>query len=326
MKLNKMREEIADYFIAGLKKNTLPWRQDWSSVPVLPVSAVTGIPYKGLNSFWLHVVSSEKNYKDPRWCTFKQANDNGWRIRKGENGTKIEFWSLYDRETKKTLSYEQVKLLERTLSKEAYQNRLLPVSKVYIVFNAEQIEGIPELAIEHYLLDEASIVAIRSRLLSGMNVGFVEGEEQAYYASSKDEIHMPDINRFRSEYSYLATFFHEASHATGHKSRLNRDMTGGFGSETYAKEELRAEVSSAFTAQAVGISQQNMEHLENHSAYIKAWISILENNPNELFTAIKDAEKISGYLLEKGELNPEKKNRLFQSKPDTPKKKTGRCR
>lgn len=126
---------------------------------------------------------------------------------------------------------------------------------------------------------------------------------------------MPDIDRFRNEYSYMATFLHEASHATGHKSRLNRDLTGAFGSPEYAKEELRAEISSAFTSQALGLSQSDMEHMENHKAYIQNWIAALEQNPNELFAAIKEAGKISDYLLEKGDfLTVQKKQEQRQEK------------
>lgn len=155
----------------------------------------------------------------------------------------------------------------------------------------------------------------RDKLIVAMNLQFKSGEEAAFYRPSEDCIHMPDIDRFRNEYSYMATFLHEASHATGHKSRLNRDLTGAFGSPEYAKEELRAEISSAFTSQALGLSQSDMEHMENHKAYIQNWIAALEQNPNELFAAIKEAGKISDYLLEKGDfLIVQKKQEQRQEK------------
>ena len=183
------------------------------------------------------------------------------------------------------------------------------------VFNAAQIEGIPELVIEHHNLDEDMLMEKRDKLIAAMNLQFKSGEEAAFYRPSEDCIHMPDIDRFRNEYSYMATFLHEASHATGHKSRLNRDLTGAFGSQEYAKEELRAEISSAFTSQALGLSQSDMEHMENHKAYIQNWIAALEQNPNELFAAIKEAGKISDYLLEKGDfLTVQKKQEQRQEK------------
>lgn len=101
----------------------------------------------------------------------------------------------------------------------------------------------------------------------------------------------------------MATLLHEAAHATGHESRLNRDMEGAFGSPEYAKEELRAEIASAFTAQILRIDYSQNDYMENHEAYVQNWISVLENEPNELFAAIKDAEKISDYLIEKGEFS-----------------------
>lgn len=104
--------------------------------------------------------------------------------------------------------------------------------------------------------------------------------------------------------AYACTFLHECGHATGHPSRLNRDMSGGFGSESYAREELRAEIASAFTAQAIGLhltDEQLQPHMELHKAYIQSWASALQDAPGELFRAIKDAEKISDYLIEKGE-------------------------
>ena len=101
--------------------------------------------------------------------------------------------------------------------------------------------------------------------------------------------------------SYMSVFLHEAAHASGAAHRLNRDLTGSFGSESYAKEELRAEIASAFTASATGINYEQAPQMENHTAYVQNWISVLQNNPNELFRAIKDATKISDYLIEKGE-------------------------
>jgi len=119
----------------------------------------------------------------------------------------------------------------------------------------------------------------------------------------------------------MATLLHEAGHATGHISRLNRDMTGVFGSPEYAKEELRAEIASAFTAQELGLDYKQNEHMENHEAYVQNWIDVLENEPNELFAAIKDAEKISDYLIEKGEFGLEEtemsKDASFMKHMDT---------
>lgn len=179
---------------------------------------------------------------------------------------------------------------------------------MYSVFNAEQIDGISKYEAKKYDLDTERIMHIRDNLINNMNVGYSEEGDKAFYNPKHDRIVIPEMDRFETEYDYMATLFHEAGHATGHESRFNRQIANMFGSPEYAKEELRAEISSAFTAQAVGITYEQNSHMENHKAYIQSWISALKNNPNELFLAIKDAEKISDYLIEKAEVEKEMSN------------------
>ena len=185
---------------------------------------------------------------------------------------------------------------------------------MYSVFNAEQIDGISKYEAKKYDLDTERIMHIRDNLINNMNVGYSEEGDKAFYNPKHDRIVIPEMDRFETEYDYMATLFHEAGHATGHESRFNRQIANMFGSPEYAKEELRAEISSAFTAQAVGITYEQNSHMENHKAYIQSWISALKNNPNELFLAIKDAEKISDYLIEKAEIEKELTNEI--SKPE----------
>lgn len=302
MKLNKMREEMSKAFLEALKQDEIPWRQQWASASMTPRNAVSHAEYHNSNALWLACRMRQKGYEDPRWCTYNQASNQGWKVRKGEKGTKIEFWSLYDKEEKRTLTTKEAEKIKQEM--EDWTNRIKPVANVYTVFNAEQMEGVPELQIEHHELDSASFIAKRDLLIENMDVTLQEGQEGAFYNSQKDVIHMPDVDRFENEYAYISTFLHEAGHATGHESRLNRDMTNAFGTAAYAKEELRAEIASAFTAQTLGIDTQNKEHMENHKAYVQNWVSILEEKPEELFAAIRDAEKISDYLIEKGEFEP----------------------
>lgn len=301
MKLNKMREEMTASFLAALKEEKMPWHKEWSSINGRPRNAINGSHYRGINAFWLAFVQENKEYTDPRWCTYNQAKAQGWQVRKGEKGTKVEFWSMYDTETKEKITKQQAEELQKQLSKEDFYDRIKPISNVYTVFNGEQIEGIPEITVERHMLDEQSLMEKRDILLKNMGVGFQEGKEGAFYQSKTDVIGMPDIERFENEYAYLSVMLHEAGHATGHESRLNRKLGNAFGSPEYAKEELRAEIASAFTAQALGIDARNQEHMENHKAYVQSWIEVLEKNPEELFAAIRDAEIISDYLIEKGE-------------------------
>ena len=309
MKLNRMREEMINSFIDCLKKDTIPWHRSWSAKQ-RPFNAVTNTTYRGVNSLWLSYNQFAREFEDPRWCTFKQAQTQGWKIKPGSKGTRVEFWSLYDTEEKRKLTQREAKQLSDELTLEEFKNRVKPISNVYTVFNGEQIDGIPKYEEKTYELNTEELLQKRDTLLKNMNVDFSEGGDKAFYNPSCDRITLPEMNRFETEYDYMATLLHEAGHATGHISRLNRDMTGVFGSPEYAKEELRAEIASAFTAQELGLDYEQNEHMENHEAYVQNWIDVLENEPNELFAAIKDAEKISDYLIEKGEFGLEKETEM----------------
>ena len=305
MKQNKMREEMKDAFINALKEEQIPWQCDWSRTG-RPENAVTGRPYRGVNSVWLSYAQGEKGYRDPRWCTFKQAQEKGWKVKKGEKGTRVEFWSLYDTETKQKISNRQAADLKEQLGDDFY-GQVKPISSVYTVFNAEQIEGIPERAAEKAqpVLPEEMLAEKRDVFLKNMGLSFQEGGDKAFYSPGKDQITMPEMGRFRSGYGYMSTFLHEAGHATGHESRLDRAVKNSFGTPDYAREELRAEIASAFTAQELGLPGTDAA-FTNHKAYIQDWIMVLEKDPGELFAAIRDAEKISDYLLEKGEFDIDK--------------------
>lgn len=319
MKLNRMREEMINSFIDCLKKDTIPWHMAWSTDR--PVNAVTNTRYRGINKMWLSFIQKMEGWEDPRWCTFKQAQTQGWKIKPGSKGTRVEFWSLYDTEEKRKLTQREAKQLSDELTLEEFKNRVKPISNVYTVFNGEQIDGIPKYEEKTYELNTEELLQKRDTLLKNMNVDFSEGGDKAFYNPSRDRITLPEMNRFETEYDYMATLLHEAGHATGHISRLNRDMTGVFGSPEYAKEELRAEIASAFTEQELGLDYEQNEHMENHEAYVQNWIDVLENEPNELFAAIKDAEKISDYLIEKGEFGLEEtemsKDASFMKHMDT---------
>ena len=301
-KLNKMREQIANEFIAALQKDEIPWHQDWHNIGGAPHNAVTGRAYHGLNYFWLSCVAMQKNFSDSRWCTFNQAKAKGWKVNKGEKGTRVEFWSMFDTEEKRKLTTAEVEKLRKSLTDEEFAERVKPVSNVFTVFNGDQIDGIPELPkAERTEFSSVELLAARDKLLENMRLELREGGNRAYYSPSEDYVRMPTVEQFDDTYSYMSVFLHEAAHASGAAHRLNRDLTGSFGSESYAKEELRAEIASAFTASATGINYEQAPQMENHTAYVQNWIKVLENNPNELFRAIKDATKISDYLIEKGE-------------------------
>lgn len=302
-KLNKVREELSQRFVEALSMGELPWHSCWQQT--LPQNAVTGRKYHGLNALWLSYLAEKKGWTDPRWATYKQASEKGWQVRKGEKASYVEYWAYYDKEKKKLLSWPDARQIFREDPAYAEKNLQLS-SRVFAVFNGAQIDGIPEIP-QSRGTDIGAIRRQRDTLIANMGIGYREQGQSAYYSLGSDTVTLPLEASFDSTYGYMATFLHECGHASGHPDRLNRDLTGGFGSESYAKEELRAEIASAFTAQALGltVSEQDRElETKQHMAYIQNWAQAIKDAPEELFKALKDAEKISDYLIEQGEFQP----------------------
>lgn len=317
-KNNKLREELAATFIQALEQKQLPWRALWTS-SVKPYNVISKKSYKGINAFWLSYIAEHKGYKDPRWCSFKQAQDKGWKINKGEKGSYVEFWSIYDSKTNKTISFEEA---DKIAAENPEREKDLKIFfRNAVVFNAEQIDGIPKLELQEAqnTLDIETIKGQRDTLFKNMNLGFKEGGDQAYYQPASDTVTMPPVGKFESDYAYMSVMLHECGHATGHESRLSRPLLNLFGTDAYAKEELRAEIASAFTAQELGFGANEKAlnaAMDNHKAYIQSWVQQLKEKPDELFKAIKDAEKISDYLLEKGEFKQLKTEKAKEQAQD----------
>lgn len=301
--MSKVREELAQTFLAALNQGQLPWRKCWSQA--LPVNAITGKTYHGINTLVLSYYGDRRGYTDTRWCTYNQAQDKGWQVRKGSKGVRIEYWACYDTKEKKLLSWDDVR--RKRVSDPDYEKYLQLRCRTYTVFNGEQIDGIPEPE-QQPSTDIGTLREQRNTLIRNMGIGYEEHGIRAYYSPGMDTVTLPPEATFDDTYSYMATFLHECGHATGHESRLNRNLIGGFGSESYAREELRAEIASAFTAQSLGLQltdEQLRYQTDQHTAYIQSWAGILKDSPEELFRAIKDAEAISDYLIEKGEFQME---------------------
>ena len=298
----KARNALVETFMKALEEEKIPWRKCWNAAPL---SFSTGKPYRGINNLMLSYVADEKGYKDTRWMTYKYAQDHGWQVRKGEKSVRVEYWTYYDTQLKKKLDQAEVARIQREEPDRLKDIRL--ATYTYNVFNVEQIDGdIPPLKQEESRINVEQLTAQRDRFLAYLGVAFREGGDRAFYSLGLDEIHMPYADTFTSDYAYICTLLHEAGHATGHPCRLNRNtLANGWGSLEYAKEELRAEIASAFTAQALNIPLTEAEvdiQLQNHTAYLQSWIEVLAKDPNELFAAIKDADKIADYLLDNGRL------------------------
>lgn len=294
--LNKARQRLIDEYLKALNEDKIPWQQEWESYNK-PFNAITNKNYRGMNRLLLSYVSDIFNYDDPRWLTFNQAAKNGWNIMKGSKGIPIEYWSIYDRLQKKNINIKEAD--EIISGNEERKNDMVWKSRVYTVFNAKQVEGILEYEKVIYKIKDPQ--PFIDYLIKEMKVGYEETGSRAFYNSKEDKVTIPPSISFRDTYSYHATRLHELAHATGHSSRLNRQLANAFGSAEYAKEELRAEIASSFIAGDL-LLEFDEQHLKNHKAYIQSWISVLKDDPNELFRAIKDADKIYDYVIKTGKL------------------------
>lgn len=307
MKLNKAQQELVSKIIDSLEKDDLIWRKGWQSMHGdRPYNLKSNHSYSGMNLFILTLESLENDYVDPRWMTFQQAKEAGYNVKKGSKSTTLSYYSLYDPEEKKVISkseYMQMDILERP--------RIKSINKCFSVFNAEQIEGIDllERKENNTLLTNSIATTFIDKLQEELKINVVHSGDSASYYPTLDKIVMPSINAFESEDGYYSTLLHEFSHATAHESRLNRELeTFDKKSNEYAKEELIAEISSAFLSIDLEMDISNIQ--DNNIAYCQSWAKQIKEDPQYLFRCITEAQKAYTYLLEKGKFNLIKANHI----------------
>ena len=300
MHLNKAREKLIQMYTDSLKENILPWEESWDiDYRFHHHNPISNVNYHGVNERLLNILAITRGYKDPRWLTFNQIKDQGWTLEDAKGkGVPVEYWSVYNTITKKTVSLAEY---NKAISNDPdSKSNYKIIDRTYYVFNATHINGIPELQLDDQKLKLKDPSPFIDNLIKNMGVNYIEKGNRAYYNSHQDVVTVPMSHQFHTQYDYDATRLHELCHATGHFSRLNRNITNSFGSFDYAKEELRAEISASLLAQDISVSASQMQ-LDNHKAYIQSWIQTLNDDPAELFKAIKDAEAITDYVMEKGE-------------------------
>ena len=305
-KLTPQRKQLVDQVLANLEKGNLFWTQGWVAAGA-PESAVTGKKYRGINNLYLSLVAMAENYGDNRWATFRQMEEKGWTFKKDEEGhtlgkgksVSVEYYEMRDKETKRRFDRSVLDGMTFDEQREYMDKNVYWLRKFYRVFNCSLMDGVP--AKEMPTIDVNDRIEKAEAILDYWNANeskIVYGGSQAFYRPSTDEVHLPEREKFKSTQSFYDTAFHEIGHSTGHQSRLNRDLSGGFGSQSYAMEELRAEIASIFMAQDLGI-EPSEDRLQNNAAYIQSWKDEIKENPNALFTAIADAGKIARYVSSK---------------------------
>ena len=305
-RLTPQRKQLVDAVLKNLENGVGLWKQGWSGGGA-PVSAITGKRYNGVNRIFLMLASMERGYSDNRWLTYKQMEDKGWSFKTDAEGRSlgkgagvaIEYFELRDKQTKQPFDRHTLDGMTADERNEYMDENVYPLRKYYRVFNGDVIEGIPaQKKGEHdttgYNARAENLISYWSETESPIRYG----GSAAFYSPQTDEIRLPKKEAFVDMPEFYSTALHEIGHSTGHEKRLNRVMSTDRKTPEYAEEELRAEIASMFIEQDLGVEVKE-KHIENNSAYIGAWKSKIKEDPNILFKAIADAERITKFIMAK---------------------------
>ena len=277
-KITKQQRQLMEEVLENLNAGVGLWKQGWR-VRDAPESAATGKKYRGINNFFLTLLAISRGYSDNRWVTYSQMTEKVWHFKTDEEGkslgkgagVNVEFYSLHDRNTKKAFDKSSLFGMDENEKQEYMKENVFPIRKSYHVFNGDLIDGIPEL--EKTKINPKERVERADTFLRAWSENeskIYHGGSQSYYSPSKDEIHLPNVEDFLLMQEYYSAALHEIGHATGHSSRLNRDIANKYGTSAYAEEELRAEIASMCVGQEFDVSA-DANAIRNNSAYINAW-------------------------------------------------------
>lgn len=278
---------ITDRIVAMLERGVVPWRKPWrSGSDGAPVNLVSRKSYRGINVFLLACSDYESHY----WLSFKQAKQLDGYVNKRERATMVVYWNWIDKQSGQS-DTDGKPVVDR-----------IPFLRHYSVFNVQQCTlpngVVPTLPDKPIVEPIATCETIVDGMPNRPEIGH-NGCNRAYYRQATDSVHMPDRARFDKQTEYYSTLFHELSHATGHRSRLDRKTLtecDGFGGQNYNREELVAEMGAAFLCGVTGIETQT---LDNSAAYLASWLRVLKNDKRLVVTAAAQAQKAVDYILAK---------------------------
>lgn len=285
MQRHDVYEAITDRVIAAIEVGAGEWQMPWHKSGVSrPVNAHTKKPYRGVNVVALWAAADACGYSSGFWGTYKQWREVEAQVGKGERASLIVFWKELEREV------EDEKTGERERRKTLF-------ARASWVFNADQVDGWTPATPPERNLVQALDHAEAFTAATGADIRY--GGDRAYYRRSDDHVQMPERERFTgsatstpTEACY-ATLLHELTHWTGHESRLDRDLSGRFGNEAYAIEELVAELGAAFLCADLSITNTPRP---DHAAYIANWLEVLKRDNRAIFTAAQKAAQATDYL------------------------------
>jgi len=281
-------QRVTDQIVAELENGVRPWLKPWNAEHAAgritrPLRA-NGVAYRGINILMLWASAVEKGFAAPLWLTYKQAQELGGQVRKGEKGSPVVYANTITRTEQDADTGEDVE-------------RNIPFMKVYTVFNAEQVDGLPAhfYALQEPALDPVARIEKAETFFAATRADIRHGGNQAYYAIGEDRVQMPPFEAFRDAESYYATLAHELTHWTRHPTRLDRSFgRKKWGDEGYAKEELVAELGAAFLSADLGLTP---EPRADHASYIASWLKVLKDDKRAIFTAAAHAQRAADYLI-----------------------------
>ena len=271
--------EITGRITQALERGTVPWRTPWRARGHR--NARSNRPYRGINTLVLQMAALERGWSDPRWLTYRQAEQAGGHVLRGEHGTRVVLW----------------KWIEKRSAEDPEQVERFPLLRLYSVFNVAQCEGVrlpdrgKSCCADPLERAEAVIAGYRD----GPEIR--HGAESAYYVPERDEVHLPERAAFTDAHGYYATLFHELAHSTGHPKRLGREgyrTAARFGSERYSQEELVAEFAAAFLGSEAGIDPSRVEQ---SAAYIASWLRVLDDDRRLVVVAAAQGQRAADHIL-----------------------------
>lgn len=280
--------EITNAILSDLEKGIRPWVQPWASGTRNASRPLrhNGEPYRGINTLWLWREASVAGYRNPHWLTYRQAQELGAHVRRGEKSTQVVYANLYTK-------------TEDDDAREP-EARHVPFFKAYSVFNAEQVENLPTRYQAEAILDAASgnDLAPNTRAVeffANTGAAIREDNDRAYYSILEDVIFLPSFRSFEKADRYYSTLAHELTHWTGHPKRLPRKFPRGadFTPSTYAREELVAELGAAFLCADLGI---NLKPRPDHADYIGHWLEVLRRDKRAVVQAAAFAQRATDFL------------------------------
>lgn len=282
-------QDVTDTIIAELEAGCPPWVQPWSSetLPLaIPCNAVTERCYSGVNVLLLWRAARRASYRSRGWLTFRQALAAGGQVRRGERGTSVVYAHRFAPESER-----------QRASESGDEARSFGVLKRFTVFNVEQCDGLDArfvLGIEPERVPEDALIERSEELIAASGVEIRLGACHAFYSVHDDRVHLPSSWRFDDALDRERVCLHELVHATGHPSRLDRDLSNPFGTPGYAREELIAELGAAFLCAALSIPPTL-----RHANYIASWLDILRGDKRAIFKAAAAATTSANWLLDR---------------------------